>query len=406
MKKLVKLTVMLIILSMSASAQKYVLEEFYQHNDVSTFFGVYISGNSIWGYFTGGQLFVENGQMNFLNQPSGDLKAGFKNAENDYVLRYVSGNGYCYSWNNETKRYDEFASPVKFLRSSFVYSKDSMYICSYDDFWKKTTIYLWKGEESFEEIFVLGDSIYIDDLHVKSPDEIIFRTSTVIKRSILRLKNGILSEIFSDSDLMDGESIDHMKSIDGVKIFVRTNLSNFYLWDDDLSQLSLVYEAEEIFRGFISGLFIKDNDNIFISGSGGLSLLNISSGTENKIIEFNPNFDYQNGLFVRNFFHDKETDQIYFCYGRGIYKLAISTSIAEVYPEDLTIHQKGSGVYLVDNPKFENASLSIYNVSGVKLRSLALEAQTEIDLSGLSSGVYIFVMQTPTGLVSRRVLKP
>lgn len=195
-----------------------------------------------------------------------------------------------------------------------------------------------------------------------------------------------------------------MTTFDGNTFFFLSINGDVYKWDDATETMEQLYAYPDSERAwFGSAIFATDNNNIFMAGYGGIRHMNVSTKAidlvyeewdENKYIR---DASYANG---RAFFTTQD--------GRLV-KMTISSSIDPETVSQLAIYPNPATDNLtIEFPVFgiDDKTIEILDLSGKIVATTQFSSfKVNMDISGLSNGVYFLRLSCEEGLITKKFIK-
>lgn len=195
-----------------------------------------------------------------------------------------------------------------------------------------------------------------------------------------------------------------MTTVDGNIFFLLSTSGDVYKWDDSAETMEQLYAyPEEEKYWFARAIFAIDNNNIFMAGYPGIRHMNVSTRAidlvyeewdENKYIR---DASYANG---RAFFTTQD--------GRLV-KMTISSSIDPETVEQLAVYPNPATDNLtIEFPVFgiNDKTIEILDLSGKIVATTQFSSfKVNMDISGLSNGVYFLRLSCEEGLITKKFIK-
>ncbi len=416
----------------SQTTQGYYLERFRNIDNGYAITGLFVLGDKIWGATNNGAYFkavyFDGSSWNYLNQPVDQTihnVRGFKKSNNEAFVTH-SWSSKSYIWNNSVNNFDFFSSPVTFLSNFFALSENNIYLCTWkrNDDDNKAHLYHWNGNSTFTKIAEKSD-VSFRDVYAKDQSNILILSiaksnNSIVENKLLRYNGSQLVELYSFGTDYSRGVVEKIYSNDGNIFFIMNSSGDVYKWDDTNQQGSKIhsnppedYNEYYHYSLFSYGIVVKDNDNIFVHGEGGVKHVKVSTGETKKLKYY---YDDYYGWFdagdIRSGFYDKHNDKAYFGRsdgqifilkfdtGSGINDVDLSNKLS-VYPnpvvKDLTI----------DFPLSGRKTGAVYNVIGSRLMTFDIVDgnNLNLDVSSLPKGVYILNLETSEGRASKKFIK-
>lgn len=364
-------------------------------------YSVLLLDNQAWAGGGDIGLYYENDSW---SQNSSQSIGAFSGTKKDGGGVYVvaSRSGGLHYWNNASKNWQLKASwpDTDYSYSKiFAYSEDNIYLCGTHQLVEYGKIWHYDGS-IFQEL--RHDHMYrYRNLWVKNENDILVFTNknSMYPPKMHRLINGdSLVELYSFPD--DRGDSYGVWSKDNETFFILSQYGDLYRWDD-------VNETMDEIRSYVnpdlgSALVVIDNNNVIISGLG-IAHINVETGHENILYQLGPGSmvqasSYDNGraIFVGN--------------GGNILEMLVVNSVSEkeieasfkLYPNPV------SDILNVELPVFgiEKKEIEIFNSMGQKVSSSFFSSfHSEIDVSGLSPGIYIISLSDGTRVFKKKFIK-
>lgn len=410
----------------SQTTQGYYLEKFQNTNNGRAITSLFVLGDKIWGStygVSGGgyqAVYFDGANWNYPQQPvdqSIENLSGFKKNDNSVFLIH-SWSTRLYVWNNSINNFDLLTMPFSGSNSRFILTEDNVYMGakSYED--GKSRLYHWNGSSVFT-LIAERNNVYFSDIYAKNQNNVLvlswaISNNSIVENNLLRYDGSQLVSIYSFGNDYNAGTVKEICSNDGNIFFVINFGGDVYRWDDTNQQGSKVYSfPTEDYSLFSNGIVVKDNDNIFVYGSGGVKHIKISTGETKKLKHYyDDEYGWVEAGNVRSGFYDKYNDKAYFGRndsqifilkfdtGSGINDVDLSNKLS-VYPNP-TVNN-----LTIDFPLSGRKTGAVYNVIGSRLMAFDIVDgnNLNLDVSSLPKGVYILNLETSEGRASKKFIK-
>lgn len=319
-------------------------------------------------------------------------------------------------WNNQLSDFDYFSTPVNFLSNIFVFDENNVYLCTRkksDD--QLADFYHWNGEideqKEFTKLGNVGDGVSFRGLHARGPNDILLFYTRYLGEGLF--ESGFFhydGSSLQKAHVFDFNATFSAHSLDGNIFFLLLSDGNIAIWDHDQQEERVIYSDPEDYGKFYGGLIVKDNENIFSYGSGGIRHTKVSTG-EAQVLKIKGN-DWYVQRNIESGYYDPYSDRLYFGGSKGqIYEVKMGGNNA-ILPAGLS-----DKVSLYPNPASHQLTLSadlsgpktvvVYNLIGAQVltQSISAEGDVGLDISFLPAGVYLLKLQTLHGTTSKKFIK-
>lgn len=394
--------------SLSVFSQNFVLSKINE-NGVSNFRNILVVGNEMLAFTTGEGLYYNGSQWSGVSIPNSDQWSqvhGIKKTGGgifaSFSLSYKS-----YLWNNSTKAWDFYQSPIRQAWGTFVFSENKIYICT-SRRWdvNNAALYSWNGADSFTEL-ATQSGVGFNSIYAINESNVLLiggygDDGDLTSNKLFRYNGSSIAEIAS-FELDRGFAVE-IHSVDSETFFIPTENGCLYRWNNNTSQLDKIL-TQDCGR---MNIVVKDNNNIFIYSSLGVQHLNVSSG-EVKPVLYNSETLYS----CSDGFYEKETGKVYISSWTGIIFEIKADSTNSVQETDISAEVKlypnpaTDNIYLqLPNSSINSAKGFVYNVIGAQVMEFIITNHTEnLDISSLPTGMYMLKVQTTGGRGVKKFIK-
>lgn len=411
-----RFTVLLLALGLSLGsiAQEYYLELVHDL-DIYIFGRPFALAGQFWGfdyyetpicgYYFDGAEWKTSAIHRFV---STDI-SGFQRADGSAYLSFSSGENN-FLWNNQTKNWDQFVSPVYLTRNIFVLGENLIYTCGITDHNDTNyKLFLWDGIENYTHLATYYQDIkkfVVQDIYMIYENNgllLAFENldSYSYNKKITLLRYDGSEELKHVVSLtIDKGSPDVLHSIDGKTFFFSTDYGHIYRWNEVEQELELLYE-KELEGDCFWKLMPIDNDNLFVygyfDGKYRVKHYEVSANTMTDINDM--------GLELFGLYHssyDPVTNRYYVVTRLGKICEIKQGSGNSAEPTDLS-----ADLNLYPNPATNKVTINlpenltqsrgmVYNLLGARVMDFEIYSSTEeVDISSLNPGVYFLKIETP-----------
>lgn len=417
----------------SQTTQGYYLEKFRNTDNGYAITSLFVLGDKIWGatsgIYGGGfqAVYFDGTNWNYPQQPADqsiENLSGFKKNDNSVFLIH-SWSTRLYVWNNSINNFDLLSMPFSGCYSKFILAENSVYMGlgkSYED--GKARLYHWDGSSVFT-LLAERNEVSFPGVYAKSQNNVLLLSTgtsgnVITENKLLRYNGSQLVELYSFGTDYSRGTAQKIYSNDGNIFFVINSDGDVYKWDDTNQQGSKIYSnppedynEDYHYSLFSDGIVIKDNDNIFVHGEGGVKYIKVSTGETKKLKHYYD--DYYGWLGpgdIMSGFYDKYNDKAYFGRSDGqifILKFDTGSGINDVdLSNKLSVYPNPTVNNLtIDFPLSGRKTGAVYNVIGSRLMAFDIVDgnNLNLDVSSLPKGVYILNLETSEGRASKKFIK-
>lgn len=398
--------ILLLFLTNCLVGQNYSITEIESPNSEKKIRGVYLfdtkafAGGSDYSLYYNGEELIEIFQPNNytlgciggIERPNGEIYA-FQ----DNFYRF-------YKWNNTTTNWQVISRPEnKAFKKIFVLSENNVYLCGNDsDNTYYGSIYFFDGSEFTELDYRYGYSY--KGLYVKDNNNIILLTKILASNrfALMRFDGENFQILYTFPE--DRGSGYTMYTNDGNTFFFLSICGDVYSWEEQTEVMEQIHAYPEEEKNYFSiCLFATDNNNLFLCGKGGIRHMNVSTGSFDLVYD-EPNLTrYISSAGFRN-------GRAMFVTSIGqLFKITITNSIDPETVEQLAIYPNPATDNLtIEFPVFgiDDKTIEILDLNGKIVATTNFSSfKVNMDISGLSNGVYFLRLSCEEGLITKKFIK-
>jgi len=311
-----------------------------------------------------------------------------------------------YQWDNSAENWVIIPKPeLRSFMGISVLAENNVYLCAVNDNdTRYGGIYHYDGNSFTELAYDFAYSYRPDGIYAKTDNNILLLASPiagVVEQRLIRFDGENLHTLHTFTAGRGGYS---MTTFDGNIFFLLSTSGDVYKWDDSVETMEQLYAyPEEEKYWFAGAIFATDNNNIFMAGYGGIRHMNVSTKVidlvyeewdENKYIR---DASYANG---RAFFATQD--------GRLV-KMTISSSIDPETVSQLAVYPNPATDNLtIEFPVFgiNDKTIEILDLNGKIVATTNFSSfKVNMDISGLSNGVYFLRLSCEEGLITKKFIK-
>ncbi len=308
-----------------------------------------------------------------------------------------------YQWDNSAENWVIIPKPE--LRSFVgisVLAENNVYLCALNDNdTRYGGIYHYDGN-SFTELFYGFNYGWMPDgIYAQADNNILLIAIDYSSGRLIRFNGTNVETVYTFPVGRGGYS---MTTIDGNTFFLWSTFGDVYKWDDStetMEQLHAYPDGEKSW--FANSVFATDNNNIFMAGYGGIRHMNVSTRAIDLVYEeWDVNRHIRDASYAngRAFFATQD--------GRLV-KMTISSSIDPETVEQLAIYPNPATDNLtIEFPVFgiDDKTIEILDLNGKIVATTQFSSfKVNVDVSGLSNGVYFLRLSCEEGLITKKFIK-
>lgn len=308
-----------------------------------------------------------------------------------------------YQWDNSAENWVIIPKPA--LRSFMgisVLAENNVYLCAVNDNdMRYGGIYHYNGNSFTELTYNFNYSYREDGIYAKTDNNILLITSDYSSGRLIRFDGTNLETVYTFPVGRGGYS---MTTFDGNIFFFLSSFGDVYKWDDSTEIMEQLYaypDGEK--EWFARSVFATDNNNLFIVGYGGIRHMNVSTRAIDLVYE---EWD------VNKFFWDASyaNGKAFIATNDGrLIKMTISSSIDPETVSQLAIYPNpATDILSIEFPVFgiNDKTIEILDLNGKIVATTQFSSfKVNMDISGLSNGVYFLRLSCEEGLITKKFIK-
>jgi hypothetical protein len=311
-----------------------------------------------------------------------------------------------YQWDNSTENWVIIPKPeLRSFKGISVLAENNVYLCATNDNDERYgSIYHYDGSDFTEFTYDFAYSYMPDGIYAKADNDILLLASStvgVVGHRLIRFDGESLQTLHT---FTAGRGVYSMTTFDGNIFFFLSSNGDVYKWDDSTETMEQLYAyPEEEKYWFAGGIFAIDNNNIFIAGYGGIRHMDVFTRNIDLIYE-----EWDENRYIWDISYAK--GKAFFATNDGrLIKMTISNSIDSETVSQLNIYPNpATDNITIEFPVFgiNDKTIEILDLNGKIVATTQFSSfKVNVDISGLSNGVYFLRLSCEEGLITKKFIK-